>query len=85
MDADQRDVLEQELVGGHLLDAARREAYDEDAPVPGGALGGEVHEADGVVDDVDAAALGRQGLDLLRPRLVVVGDYVVGAEALRDL
>jgi hypothetical protein len=84
VDADEGDVLEEELVGGDALDGAGGEADDEQAGVPGGALCGGVDEADGVVDDVDAARRRGQGLDLGGPVLVAVGDGVVGAEALGD-
>ena len=55
VDADDADVLEQDLVHGDLLDVAGGEADDQDAPVPGDALGALVDEADGVVNDVYAA------------------------------
>lgn len=84
VDAHQRDVLQQHLVHGNLLNGARGETHDKDAAVPGGALCGLVDEADGVVDDVDAAGFGRQGLDLVGPVWVGVGDDVVGAEGFGD-
>lgn len=84
VNAHQRNVLQQHLVHGHLFNGARGEAHDQDAAVPGGAFGGLVDEADGVVDDVNAAGLVRQGLDLVGPVGVVVGDDVVGAEGFGD-
>lgn len=59
VNAHQRDILQQHLVHGHLFNSARSEAHNQDAAVPGGAFGGLVDEADGVVDDVDAAGLWR--------------------------
>lgn len=85
MDADEGDVFEQDLVHGHLFDAAGGETDDEDAAVPGGALCRLVDEADGVVDDVDAAPAGGEGLDLGGPVGVGVGEDVVGAVGLDDL
>lgn len=84
MDPHERNVLEQHLVHGHLFDLAGREADDEDAAVPGGALCGQVDEADGVVDDVDAARGRGEGLDLGGPGRVRVEDGVVGAEGFGD-
>ncbi|KAF4125032.1 hypothetical protein GMORB2_3871 [Geosmithia morbida] len=80
VDADEGDVLEEELVGGDALDGAGGEADDEDARVPGGALCRGVHQADGVVDYVDSLPAGCEILDLLGPGAVVVRDRVVGAE-----
>lgn len=84
VNADEGDVLEQDLVHGDLFDGAGSKADDEDAAVPGGALCGLVDEADGVVDDVDAAGLWRQGLYLGGPVGVGVGDCVVGAVGAGD-
>lgn len=84
MNAHERNVLEQDLVHGDLFDGAGGEADDEDAAVPGGALCGLVDEADGVVDDVDAAGFRGQGFDFGGPVGVGVGDCVVGAEGFGD-
>lgn len=84
MNSDKRDVLEQDLVHGNLFDAASSETDNENATVPGCALGGLVDEADGIVDDVDTARLGSQSLDLGGPLGIVVGDDVVCAEGLCD-
>ncbi len=84
VDADEADVLEQDLVHGDLFDAAGGEADNEDAAVPGGALCRLVDEADGVVDNVDALLAGRQRLDLGGPVGVVVGDDVVRAKGFGD-
>ena len=82
---DERDVLEQDLVHSDLFDAASSKTNNENASVPGCALGGLVNKADGIVDDVDTTILGRQSLDLGRPVSVVVGDNMVGTERLCDL
>lgn len=84
VDAHQRDVLEQHLVHSHLFDSAGSEAHNQDTAVPRRALGRLVHQADRVVHDIDAAALGRQRLDLGGPVGVVVADDVVGAKRLGD-
>lgn len=84
VNAHQRNILQQHFIHGHFFNSPRGEAHNQDAAVPGGTFGGLVDEADGVVDDVDAAGFGRQGFDLVGPVGVGVGDDVVGAEGLCD-
>lgn len=85
MQAHDTDILQQHPIHRHLLDLPRREANDQQPPVPRNALHRRRNHAHGIIHDIDAAALGRQALDLLRPGRIPIVDRMIGAKRPRDL
>lgn len=84
-EANDADVLQEDLVHGYLLDVPTGEANDQNAAVPRRALGALVNKADWVVDDVDTPALGSKLLDYLGPVVVPVVHHMVRSIRLGNL
>lgn len=80
VNADKRNVLEEDLVHGDLFDSTTGKSDNENAAIPSGALGGLVYQTDGVVDNIDTASLGCELLHLGRPFWVLVVDDMVGTK-----
>jgi hypothetical protein len=85
MQSHKADILQQKSIRRDLLDVASSKTDYEQSAVPGDALGGLGNEPNGVVHDVDAAALGCEFLHFLWPVLFPVVDAEVCAEAACDV
>ena len=84
-EANNADVLQEDLVHGYLLDVTAGKADDQDAAVPRRALCALVNQADRIVDDVDTPALGCKLLDYLGPVVVPVVHHMVCSVRLGNL